>query len=216
MIKAALFDLDGTLLDSLWVWKRVDENFFLRRGMEVPADYERAITGMGFMATAVYTKERFGLAGSADEIAAEWTRSACDEYAKNVPLKKGSREFIRALKAKGVRCCVVTASRRELYEPCLIHNGILDEFEFVLTADEAGGGTKRTGEIYRIAAERLGAAPEECVVFEDVLEGVVGAKKQGMKVYCIKDRLTYPHLEEITALADGVAEEIMETAGQLL
>ena len=209
MIKAALFDLDGTLLDSLWVWKRVDELFFERRGMEVPEDYERAITGMGFMATAVYTKERFGFEESIEEIADEWTRSACDEYANNVPLKKGSAEFVRALKARGVRCCVVTASRSELFEPCLRRNGIYDEFEFILTADEAGG-SKISGDIYRAAAERLGVDYADCEVFEDVRAGILGAKKLGMRAYCITDRLTYAHIDEIREVADGVAECITE------
>lgn len=210
MIKAALFDLDGTLLDSLWVWHRVDEMFFSRRGMAVPEDYGRAISGMGYMATAVYTKERFGFPDSIEEIAAEWTRDSVAEYANNVPLKPGSLEFIRALKEKGVRCCVVTASRRELYEPCLRRNGILDEFEFVLTADEAGGGSKRDGDIYRIAAARMGVSPDECVVFEDVIEGIQGAKKAGMRAYCVLDVLSRSKLSEISAIADGVAERITE------
>ena len=210
MIRAALFDLDGTLIDSLHVWGKVDELFFSRRGMEIPEDYARAIAGMSFMSSAVYTKERFGFAESPGQIADEWLEAARVEYALNVELKPGTREFLDMLRARGVRMCIVTASRRELYEPCLRRNGILDMFEFVLTTDEAGGGSKAEGHIYRIAAERMGVQAGDCAVFEDVEEGIMGAKKLGMRAYCVVDALSTRNIEVIRAVADGTAENICE------
>lgn len=203
IIKAALFDLDGTLLDSIWVWSRVDALFFERHGIEMPADYPASISGMSYMATAEYTKARFALSKSAAEIAAEWTRDSVREYAEHVTLKPGSAEFIDMLRARGLRLCVVTASRRELYAPCLERNGILDKFEFVLTTDEAGGGSKQDGHIYRMAAQRLGVEPDECMVFEDTREGILGAKKLGMQAYCVIDPLSTHGLDEIKSVADG-------------
>ena len=90
MIRAALFDLDGTLLDSNHVWARVDELFFSARNIPIPADYARAISGMSFFATAAYTKERFSLPESAEEIVREWTEMTTYEYAARVALKPGS------------------------------------------------------------------------------------------------------------------------------
>lgn len=210
MIKAALFDLDGTLLDSMWVWNRVDELFFERRGIEMPPDYPSAISGMSYMATAEYTKARFALSQSAAEIAAEWTRDSVREYSENVLLKPGSAEFIDRLRARGIRLCVVTASRRELYAPCLARNGILNKFEFVLTTDEAGGGSKLDGRIYRIAAQRLGVEPRECIVFEDAREGILGAKKMGMQAYCVIDPHSTHGLDEIKSVADGWCDIITD------
>ena len=210
MIRAALFDLDGTLIDSLHVWGKVDEMFFRRRNMEIPEDYARSIAGMSFMSSAVYTKERFGFPESAREIADEWMEMVREEYAHNVQLKPGTEEFLERMRAKGMRMCVVTASRRELYEPCLRRNGISGYFEFVLTTDEAGGGSKADGHIYRMAAERMGVEPEECAVFEDVCEGICGAKKLGMKAYCVVDRISTHDTEKIRAVADGMAENICE------
>lgn len=203
IIKAALFDLDGTLLDSMWVWNRVDQLFFERHGIEMPADYPAAISGMSYMATAEYTKARFALSQSAEDIAAEWTRDSIREYTEHVKLKPGSAEFIDRLRDRGLKLCVVTASRRELYAPCLARNGILDKFEFVLTTDEAGGGSKLNGRIYRMAAERLGVEMCECMVFEDAREGILGAKKLGMKAYCIIDQHSTHELDEIKSTADG-------------
>lgn len=209
MIRAALFDLDGTLVDSLGVWGKVDEMFFRRRGMEIPADYARSIAGMSFMSSAVYTKERFGFPESAREIADEWLEMAKAEYSHNVELKPGTVEFLDMMRDRGVRMCVVTASRRELYEPCLLRNGILDRFEFVLTTDEAGGGSKAEGGIYRAAAERMGVKADQCAVFEDVREGIIGAKKLGMRAYCVVDALSTHDIESIRGIADGVSGSIL-------
>ena len=213
MYKAALFDLDGTLLDSHYVWHRVDEIFFERRGMTVPPDYAQAISGMGYMATAVYTKERFSLPESPEEIAGEWTAIAMEEYALRVPLKPGSAEALDILLGRGVRLCVVTSNHRSLCEPCLARLGILDRFEFLLTTDEAGSATKKDGAIYALAAEKLGIAKEECAVFEDTYEGITGAKQQKMKAYCVKDIHTTHRIEDIRTMADGCSEYIMDLIG---
>lgn len=203
MYKAALFDLDGTLLDSAYVWSRVDEIFFERRGMSVPADYAKAISGMGYAATAVYTKNRFALPETPDAIAAEWTSIAMDEYAHNVPLKPGSREILEKLDASGVRMCVVTSNHRDLCVPCLTRLGILGYFEFLLTTDEAGSATKRDGSVYALAAEKLGVENTNCAVFEDTFEGVTGAKARGMRAYCVIDPKTTHKIDEIRLIADG-------------
>ena len=210
MIKAAIFDLDGTLLDSVYVWSKVDQEFFTRRGMDVPEDYARAISGMSYRATAEYTKERFTLPESVEEIEGEWTATALNEYANHVQLKKGAYNSLVNLKAQGVRLCVATSNRAELIMPCLERCGVADMFEFILTTDEAGVSGKSDGRLFRQCAERLGMKHGDCGVFDDTLSAIIGAKKLGMKAYCVIDDASTHDLPIIRTLADSCAPTIPE------
>ena len=106
-IKAVLFDLDGTLVDSMWMWGAIDVEYLGRHGLEVPAGLQQAIEGMSFSETAIYFKERFCLPDSLDVIKAEWISMSREKYAHEVPLKPGAREFLEYLKAHGDRKSVV-------------------------------------------------------------------------------------------------------------
>ena len=101
-MRAAIFDLDGTLLDSMYVWHAVDERFFAERGLTLTPDYAKAIAGMSYRETALYTKKRYGLPEPWEEIVQIWTRMAEREYRENVRLKPGAEAYLRALKARGV------------------------------------------------------------------------------------------------------------------
>lgn len=204
-IKAALFDLDGTLLDSMGVWTDVDRIFFARRNIVMPADYPRSISGMGYMGAANYTRERFSLDASAQEIALEWTDIAREQYAEKVQLKPGARKLLDMLAARGVRLAVVTTLVRSLYEPCLRRSGILHMFDVCLSTDEVGSKSKSDGRIFAAAAERLGVDGADCAVFEDVGECIAAAKALGMRAYLIVDKKSTHDPEKAKAIADGWA-----------
>ena len=201
---AAIFDLDGTLLDSMYVWTRVDEIFFEQMGMEVPEDYGRALSGKSYRESAQYTIERFGLNIGWEELVKYWTELAIHEYAENVQLKDGARAYLMALKCAGVKLAVATALPEYLYRPCLAHLGILDWFDALCSTDETGGRGKSEGEVFLLAAGRLGIAPEKCAVFEDVYEGIIGAKHADMMAYCVKDAASKHAHAEIEGIADGM------------
>ena len=203
---AAIFDLDGTLLDSMYVWHHIDDVFFARRGMETPPDYGRALAGLSYRESAEYTKARFGFTQPWEEIVQEWTDLAREEYALRVPLKKGAWEYLQFLKAAGVKLAVATALPEYLYKPCLEHLGIIDMFEALCSTDETGGRGKKNGEVFLLAASRLGIEPEKCAVFEDTLEGLQGAKCAGMLAYCAKDPASSHVHAEIETFADGMVD----------
>ena len=208
--RAALFDLDGTLLDSMYVWSRVDEVFFAARGLPQPEDYGRAIAGMSFRESAQYTVERYLPGENWRDVCAEWTRLAELEYARNVRLKPGSLPYLRMLRRAGVKLAVATALTPNLYAPCLANLGIGDLFDAVCSTDHTGGRGKATGEVYLLAAKQLGVAPEDCAVFEDVLAGIEGAKAVGMRAYCVRDSHARKDFDAIARVADGMVDSLEE------
>ena len=208
--KAAIFDLDGTLLDSMGVWTHVDKVFFEKRGMAVPEDYGRALAGLSYRESAEYTIRRFGLTQSWREIVDEWTAQARQEYAEHVQLKSGAADYLAALRAAGVTLAVATALPEYLYAPCLKHLGIYDMFSALVSTDDTDGRGKANGEVFLLAARRIGVKPADCAVFEDVLEGVRGAKRAGMTAYFVREKASRHHHAEMEKIADGSISDFHE------
>ena len=217
MIKLAIFDLDGTILDSMWVWNRVDETFLGRRGFLVPPDYLEHISTAGFLKAAEYTIERFGLNETTDEIMAEWNSMAKEEYAKTVGLSKGAFEYLGMLKDRGIRMAVATANHESLFMPALINNGIADYFEEFCTVLDVGKD-KTSPDIYKETAARLGIPKDELVVFEDNNKAVRTSVNEGFFTVAMEDKSNEAFFEEIRKTADlfypDFACLIKETTGE--
>ena len=109
-IEGVIFDLDGTLLDSTWVWSQIDTEFLKKRGFEVPKDYSTAIMAMGFEEVAKYTIKRFLLQETKEDVMAEWDAMARDAYAHDVKLKKGVKELLLWLKKQDIKMSVATSN----------------------------------------------------------------------------------------------------------
>ena len=199
--KGAIFDLDGTLLDSMRVWDDIDIAFLKKRGLEVPPDYQEAITPLGFLEAARYTIRRFGFPETPEELIQEWHQMAVDAYTYEVELKDGAAEYLRYLKEKGIRMAVATSSSPELYEPALKRNGIYEYFKAFVTVSEVKRG-KGFPDIYEKAAEKLSLPPETCVVYEDILKGVEGAKMDDFYVVGVEDIHSSYEKNEIMQLSD--------------
>jgi HAD superfamily hydrolase (TIGR01509 family) len=184
-MKGCIFDLDGTLLDSLGVWAQIDVDFFAKRSMELPPDYFDAIAALSLYECAEYTIARFGFDETPESLVNEWREMAIEAYA-GVKLKPGAKEFLFKLKAAGVKLAVATSCLRELFTPALKANGVYCLFDAVCTVEESGAA-KRDPALYLLAAERLGLKPEDCVLFEDVPEALEAAKATGMKTAGVFD-----------------------------
>lgn len=204
--RAALFDMDGTLIDSMGVWAHVDEVFFARRGLPLPQDYARSVAGLSFRQTGEYTKARFHLPESVDDILREWHELCESAYVNDVPLKPHAAEYLKKLRSEGVRLAVATALPERLYRPVLLRTGVLPLFDAFASTDEAGE-SKRSGDVYRLAARRLGVESAECAVFEDILDGLLGAKAAGMKAVLVRDPAAAGERERALAICDAAIDD---------
>ena len=189
-IEGAVFDLDGTLLDSSWVWEKVDEKFLGDRGFQVPDDYVDEISPLGAERAAVYTIERFGLNEDKDDIVREWIEMAKKEYA----------EFLEELHKLNIKMAVATSSDRELFMKTLEREGILKYFQKIVTVDEVERG-KGYPDIYEEAARRIKVNPHKCLVFEDILAGVTGASLGEFNVVAVFDEKSKHNWEKIKSIS---------------
>ena len=200
-MQAVIFDLDGTLIDSMWMWKQIDIDYLARHGHPLPEDLQDCIEGMSFSETAVYFKERFGLKDSLDIIKDDWNRMAYDIYVNEVPLKPGVLEFLQYLKKQGIRTGIATSNSKELLMAVLESLGIAEYFDELHTSCEVEKG-KPAPDIYLLVAEKLGVKPENCLVFEDIMQGILAGKAAGMKVCAVKDEFSIKQEVDKRATAD--------------
>lgn len=208
-IEGAVFDLDGTLLDSSWVWEKVDKKFLGDRGFQVPDDYVDEISPLGAERAAVYTIERFGLNEDKDDIVREWIEMAKKEYATEVVCKPYAKEFLEELHKLNIKMAVATSSDRELFMKTLEREGILKYFQKIVTVDEVERG-KGYPDIYEEAARRIKVNPHKCLVFEDILAGVTGASLGEFNVVAVFDEKSKHNWEKIKSISKYSIDDYKE------
>ena len=214
--KAIIFDLDGTLIDSMQLWRRVDTEFLNSRGIEVPKDlFDHLPHGNSFIQTATYFKTRFSLPDSPESIMQEWTDMVGHHYESDIPLKPGVKNLIEALDIKGFIIGLGTSNSFELAEKSLKHNGIWHFFRTAVTGDEHLKG-KPFPDIYLLAAQRLQLEPRDCLVIEDTLTGVQAGKAAGMTVFAIYDADSLEYIKQIKQTADRFYADYHQMAEELL
>lgn len=202
--RAAIFDLDGTLLDSMGVWDQIDAEFLAKRGIAVPDDYMAKVSAMQFRQIAEYTIARFGLDDTPQALVEEWNGMAKRMYAHVVEPKPHAVAYLRELKESGAKLAVATTMLPDLRAPALAHAGMADLFDAVVGVDDAAGRGKEHPDVYLLAADTVGVDPAHCTVFEDLFVGMRSAKRAGMQVWGVHDDSSDHDWGRICALADGV------------
>lgn len=201
MLKGVIFDLDGTLLDSMNIWMEIDIAFLKNHGLPVEKDYIEAMRDRNIHDCAAYTKARYQLPQSHEEIMREWDQAAQKAYAEQVALKPGVKEYLHFLKSRHIRIAAATSSYRSLFMPALKRNGIADYFQSYSTKDEVPVSKTRP-DVYLHAAEQLGYAPAECAVFEDILIGVRACRLAGFYTVAVADASSAGHEGQLASEAD--------------
>ena len=211
-IKAVIFDVDGTLIDSMWIWKQVDIEFLGKRGIPLPERLQMEIEGMSYSETAVYFKERFNLPESLEEIKEEWRLMAEDYYKCHIQLKSGAKEFLKLLYDKGLTLGIATSNSRELVDCMLANHGIRKYFSNIRTSCEVDKG-KPYPDVYLKVAEDMAIDPCRRLVFEDTLSGVMAAKSAGMRVFAMADEISLESKDKLIELAEGYIHSFNEVMG---
>ena len=200
-IEGVIFDLDGTLVDSMGMWKQIDIEFLGGLGLDMPEDLQRSIEGRSFYETALYFKERFGLSASVSEIMDTWNEMAADMYTNRIPLKKGASDFLDFLKSRDIRIGISTSNSGYLTDIILNAHGIRDYFDCIRAGCNEISG-KPAPDVYLLSAQDLKLDPKNCLVFEDLVAGILAGKAAGMKVCAVKDDFSEYQLEEKQRLSD--------------
>ena len=210
-----IFDMDGTLVDSMVYWKHLAAEFLESKGvLEISPTVLERIKPMTMTESAALFIQEYGLPGTPESVAAEMNAMMDEHYHQDIPLKSGAAAYLEALHRRGVTMCVASATAEELMNACLTRLGVAHYFSFLLSCETVGTGKNRP-DVYLEAARRLGVQAEDIAVFEDALYAAKSARQAGFYTIAVRDDSNQPHWETLTALAD---EKILDwqTAAQTL
>ena len=215
-IRAAIFDVDGTLVDSMPMWNRITYDYAEFKGVYAPPGLSKTLNEMCLEQCAAYYRDVLGVEGTIDTIVAEIVGMAREKYRTSVPEITGAADFLQALHTRGIRTAVATASDLDSLRPAFARLHMAEHID-VMESCTTIGKSKESPDIYLKCAADLGARPEECVVFEDALYAVRTAKKAGFAVVGLFDPTqTEAERAEFTALCDRCVTDYRVLLGELL
>lgn len=211
------FDLDGTLLDSNGLWLKIDQTFLENHGIDtIPDDYITYVTNHVAPKAAVFTKERFNLSISPEEIMAEWQDMARHAYCNELPLTKGAKLLLETLKQRGVPMCLLTACLPELCHGALNNHKIASYFQSIHAAIDLGMD-KRDKELFPLVAKLHGKHPSQCILVDDAIDYCSAAKEAGFTVIGIKDPHRNDNKENMLSVCHHYVEDLTQiTADDLI
>ena len=185
-IRGAIFDVDGTLLDSMFIWDTIGETYLLSIGYQPKENLNETFKNMSLHQAARYYQTEYGVTQSIDEIM-DGVNAMLERYYRfEAPLKPGAAELLERLRQSGVRLCIATATDRHLVEAALNPGGVLSCFGEIFTCNEVGHG-KDEPDIFEAALRFLGTEKSETVVFDDSLYAIRTAKETGFPVAAVYD-----------------------------
>lgn len=203
--QAFIFDLDGTLLDSLGMWSELTSRFLRANGIAPPPDIDRMVKPMTVSEATAYVIQQFHLPLTVEDAIRQVGQMATDAYLHELELKPGAIRFLKAAAEHQIPCALATVTYPALLPALLQKHGIAPYFRTVLTAEHFPEG-KSNAEMYLEAARQLGTAPEDTLVFEDALYAAKTAKSAGFPVIGIRDAAAPEEWAELETVCESVAD----------
>lgn len=196
-----IFDMDGTLLDSMEFWQNLGRQYLESKGKSPDDDLEDVIESMTLQESASYFKKKYDLDEDTEDIIKEVLDFIEDKYLNEIPLKKGVKKFLEKVYSQGYKMCILTTSEKSQAIGALKRTGVLDLFDEVYT-DRDFNLSKKDPQIYIKTCEKMGESPSDTVVFEDALYAVESAKKTKCTVVGVYDEYSKGDWDKIISIAD--------------
>lgn len=213
--KFAIFDMDGTLVDSMPYWRGLADEYLSKKGVEyIPPDTMDKLKHRHMAESAAMLVDMFGMNCDPATVLQEMTDVMRVHYEQDVVLKEGIIEYLEKLRARGVRMCVATATALPLVEVCLHRLGLRDYFEGLFSCQTIRVN-KEHPDVYDAAARLMGAERGEIAVYEDSMMAAQTAKRAGYYVAGIYDDLGKAQWEKLSELSDEVILDWREAAAAL-
>lgn len=196
-----IFDLDGTIVDSMWMWTDIDIEYLARFDKPFYPQIQRDIEGMSIEETALYFQSELNVPRSTEEMIQDWVDMSLKKYRDEVRLKPYAREFISFLRSEGIKTGIATSNAIPMVEACLKSNGIYEMFDKIVSSSHVKRG-KPHPDVYLHTADLLDSASEECIVFEDIPAGIIAGNAAGMETVAVYDKFSEGLTEEKMKLAN--------------
>jgi HAD superfamily hydrolase (TIGR01509 family) len=209
MIQGVIFDVDGTLFDSLSMWERVDQLYLDRKGVKVTPEISRQLFHLPLEKGALFIKNKFHLKEDVDTIMKEIMHISRDMYLNEVPVKKGVLSVLNYFQEKHIPMTVATSNNKELVKAAFHRHHMGHYFKEILTSDEIGRG-KNEPDIYLKACQQMHVSPENTLVFEDALHALKTVKTAGFRSVGCFDAYSIQDQPQIKRLADHYVVEMDE------
>ena len=200
-MQGAIFDVDGTLLDSMSVWWDVLIEFHKQHGVELSDTEAMTFKEVTLDESIPMMIDRFNLSETPEEVLDILKGMTAKYYETTLPLKKGAKEYLKKLHEGGVKIAIATSGYEELCKTAFTRLGVWQYIDACAFSSEVGVN-KSNPDVYLLAAKRIGVPPEECIVYEDILSGITGAKKGGFHTCAVYDDTNADETDALKELAD--------------
>ncbi len=208
-MRGAIFDVDGTLLDSMNVWWDVLTDFFRIHGHELSDEDAARYKELTFEESIPMISDILGLKMSCTEISDELKKMAFKQYENTLPLKKDADKYLKKLHDAGIKTAIATSGYEDLCKTAFLRLGVWQYIDACAFSSEVGVN-KSNPDVYLLAAKRIGIPPEECIVFEDISTGIRGAKKGGFITCAVYDETSAEETDILKQIADRYITEWTE------